>query len=69
MGFDLDAFVGISLKETCGGEKSISDHGGVVRRDLHHLQISAGVVDCPHHMTKAFNPQSFCNSLELSDGT
>ena len=68
MGFDLDAFVRISLKETCRGEESDSDLGGVVRRDLHHSQVAAGVVDCPHHMTESFNPQSFCDSFELSDG-
>jgi hypothetical protein len=69
MGFNLNAFVRISLKETCDGEESDSDLGGIVGRDLHHLQVAAGVVDCPHHMTESFNPQSFCDSFELSDGT
>ncbi len=55
MGFDLDAFVMTSLKETCRGEESDSDLGGVVRRDLHHLQVAAGVVDCSHHTTESFN--------------
>ncbi len=69
MGFDLKAFVGISLKETCGGEESDSDLGGVVRRDLHHSQVAAVVVDCKHQMTESFNPQSSRDSFELSDGT
>ena len=69
MGFDLDAFFGISLKETCGGEESDSDLGGVVSRDLHHSQVAAGVVDCPHHMTESFNSQSLRDSFELSYGT